>query len=87
MISSAMKDDEHLLDYIMHHEMLHKKHKFNHSVSRTHSHTPAFRADEAKFNDKMAEAKLKAYLRQRKPIKMKRILVKPTLMQRIMGWT
>jgi hypothetical protein len=87
MISSAMTEDPHLLDYIMHHEMLHKKHKFNHSVSRTHSHTPAFKADEAKFEDKMAEAKLRAYLRQRKPAKLKKILVKQTFMQKIMGWT
>jgi len=35
-----------LLQYVLYHEMLHKKHKFKGSHGRTFSHTKAFRADE-----------------------------------------
>ena len=42
---------EELLQYVIYHEMLHKKHKFKGSHSRTYAHTPAFRADERKFPD------------------------------------
>jgi len=73
-ISTALKQDEELLQYVLFHEMLHKKHKFSHSGARTHSHTKAFKEEEASFeNAKGCEARL-SYLprnpekaRQRKP--------------------
>ena len=88
MVSQVMKHDEHLLDYIMHHEMLHKKHKFNHSHMKTHSHTKEFKADEALFDDKDAENKLRSYLRQHKrAIEPRRIPQKQGFVQRLLGWT
>jgi len=42
-----LKHGEEMLDYVMYHEMLHKKHKFTCSGTRTMSHTKAFREDEA----------------------------------------
>ncbi len=88
LISQVLRDDEHLLDYVMHHEMLHKKHKFNHSSSRTHSHTKEFRTDEAKFDDPRAEEKLRVFLRTRRseaPRKVRRP-VRRSIVQRLLGW-
>ncbi len=46
-ISELVLQDRELVDYVMYHEMLHKKHKF---VKGRH-HTKAFRNDERKFGD------------------------------------
>jgi predicted metal-dependent hydrolase len=81
MISQVLRTDENLLDYVMHHEMLHKKHKFNHTSSRTHSHTKAFREDEAKFHDKDAEKKLRVFLSR-----PRRIHQKSDFVRKIMDW-
>lgn len=89
VVSRVLAEDEHLLDYVMHHEMLHKKHKFNHSSSRTHAHTKEFRADEAKFADPDAERKLKVFLARYKGIRMPRIIprrTKSTFVQRVLDW-
>ncbi len=48
-ISKTMQGAGELLDFVMYHEMLHKKHKYEQRGTRTHSHTPAFRRDEKKF--------------------------------------
>ncbi len=59
-----------LLDYVLYHEMLHKKHKFSERAGGfTRSHTRAFRDEERKY--RMAdgtdpEKALSAYLRRRK---------------------
>ncbi len=45
-ISEHLFDDYELLDYVMYHELLHKKHKF---TSGGRHHTKAFKEDEAKF--------------------------------------
>jgi len=50
-ISRVLRKDVRLLDYVMYHEMLHKKHKFASSGSRTIHHSRQFREDEAKFKD------------------------------------
>ena len=64
MISRVLEDaPKELLDYVMHHEMLHKKHKFSCKSGRTHSHTPAFKRDEAKFKLPDAEKKLTTWVR------------------------
>ncbi len=38
-----------ILDYLMYHELLHKHHKFSHRNGRSSYHSPAFKADEARF--------------------------------------
>lgn len=40
-----------LMDYVMYHEMLHKKHKFKSTPGRHTHHSKAFRDDEQKFGD------------------------------------
>jgi len=55
----------HLRDYVMYHEMLHKKHQFSGSARRQF-HTPAFRADERMFkNAEQCEKELNAFIRPR----------------------
>ncbi|MDD9953185.1 MAG: SprT-like domain-containing protein [Candidatus Woesearchaeota archaeon] len=83
-ISRVLQDaGEMLLDCVMYHEMLHKKHKFSCSGGRTHSHTPAFKKDEAKFYDKHAEEKLGRFLAGKKTMKKR----KSSFLDRVMGWT
>jgi len=60
MISKALKEDYELLDYVMHHEMLHKKHKYNYKNGRSTHHSHAFRAEEKAYpNSDVMEARLK----------------------------
>lgn len=40
---------EQYLEYVLYHEMLHKKHKFSHKNGRSLFHSPAFKNDEAQF--------------------------------------
>ena len=48
------------LDYVMYHEMLHKKFKFNSSGIKTNHHTKKFKEEEKKFeNNKNIEKELK----------------------------
>ena len=48
MISKVLLNDERLLDYIMYHELLHKKQKFS---SNKRHHTKEFRAKEKEFDN------------------------------------
>ncbi|PLW80295.1 hypothetical protein C0585_03180 [Candidatus Woesearchaeota archaeon] len=68
MISDVLRKDSMLLEYVMYHEMLHKKLKFNRSKTgtKTFHHTKEFKELEAKFYDKDAEQKLKIFLRKQK---------------------
>jgi predicted metal-dependent hydrolase len=50
-ISTLLREDGELLDYVMYHEMLHKKHKFTRNKTKSYHHTAAFKADERKFRD------------------------------------
>lgn len=51
-ISRALADcDIRLLDYVMYHEMLHKKHKFTKRGSRSYHHTGEFKKEEKEFED------------------------------------
>ena len=50
-ISQILLKDQRLLDYVMYHEMLHKRHKFSSGIGRTVHHSKEFRMDEAKFKD------------------------------------
>ncbi len=61
LISRALMDKEaSLLDYVMYHEMLHKKEKFESKNGRTHHHTHSFRKKERQFeNSEEIERKLR----------------------------
>jgi hypothetical protein len=55
---------QHLTDYVMYHEMLHKKHQFTTNGKMARFHTKAFRDDEKKFGDiKLLEKELNGFLR------------------------
>ena len=52
-ISAIFKDEkQELLDYVMYHEMLHKKFKFQNKNGRNFHHSNEFRKMEAKFADR-----------------------------------
>jgi len=59
------ESDKVHLDYVMYHELLHKKHTFNVKNGRHQAHTTAFRNDERKFGEN-AEAELTQWLRRKK---------------------
>jgi hypothetical protein len=65
-------EDKIHLDYVMYHELLHKKHTFNVKNGRHQAHTTAFRNDERKFGPR-AEEELTSWLRKKK-YSMKNIL-------------
>jgi predicted metal-dependent hydrolase len=69
-ISSMLKNaDSDVVDYVMYHEILHKRHKFSSKNGRLHYHTKEFRSSEKSFpNSAEIEEKLKHLrpLRQRK---------------------
>jgi len=52
-ISQVLLQDKELLDYVIYHEMLHKKHKFHSNNGRTHHHTKEFKEMEKKFENSM----------------------------------
>lgn len=68
-MSTIFKDlspqDQMYLEYVLYHELLHKKHSFSVKNGRHSAHTRAFRIDEAKFGSGM-EAKLSGFLRRKK---------------------
>ena len=64
-ISKVLENDESSLDYVMHHEMLHKKLKFDSSNGSCRHHTKAFRELERKFeNSHELEERLKSITRR-----------------------
>lgn len=65
-ISTVLLKDESLLDYVMYHEMLHKKIKFSHNKTRNLHHSREFREKEREWEDKNAEEKLKTFLKSQK---------------------
>ena len=51
-ISSLFRNaPEHLLDYVMYHELLHKKHKFYTKSGRSYHHTSKFKKSEREFEN------------------------------------
>lgn len=59
-ISRILLQDMKVLDYVMYHEMLHKRYKFNSSNGRTCHHSREFREEEKKFeNSQEIERKIK----------------------------
>ncbi len=66
-ISEILRNHLHLLDYVMYHEMLHKKHKFRNAELRSLYHTKEFRADERSFEHSAScEEELKRLVRRHK---------------------
>jgi hypothetical protein len=58
----------HLLDYIMYHELLHKKLKFHSKSGRSFHHTTLFRNAEKKFeNQEQTENELRQFCRKARP--------------------
>lgn len=66
MISSALTKDFNLLDYVMYHEMLHKKLQYKKTGKRTVHHSKEFRDLEKKYHDKDIERKLKTFIKREK---------------------
>ncbi|MFH1848885.1 MAG: hypothetical protein ABH879_01735 [archaeon] len=65
-ISRILENAGPVLDYVMYHEILHKKHKFRTTSGRSYHHTREFRKDEKKFERwEEAEAQLKNLCRRR----------------------
>jgi hypothetical protein len=62
VLSTVLLQDERFLDYVMYHELLHKKHGL---TKGGRAHTKAFRADEAKFAE-ASEAELHRFLRSQR---------------------
>jgi hypothetical protein len=62
-------DEQKFLDYIVYHELLHKKHTFNVKNGRHQAHTTIFKKDEKKFdaeNNIDMEKELNAWLRKKR---------------------
>jgi predicted metal-dependent hydrolase len=71
-----------LLEYVLYHEMLHKKHKFTSKNGRSHYHTKAFREDEKKFPNAMQlEKEIPQYLRWKRKPRTLRNNKKPSMFQ------
>ncbi len=66
MISNVLVKDQILLDYVMYHEMLHKKFKYKNTGKRTIHHSRQFREEEKKYNYPDVEDKLRQFLRKEK---------------------
>jgi len=66
-MSTILKDEPELLDYVMHHEILHKEQKFESKNGRNHYHTKAFRRkEEAYTNSELLERALGRLVRKEK---------------------
>ncbi|MBR9676363.1 hypothetical protein GOV05_05115 [Candidatus Woesearchaeota archaeon] len=63
-ISQVLRKDQVLLEYVLYHEMLHKKLKYKHNKTRSFHHTKEFKDKEKLFYEKDVEEKLKAFLRK-----------------------
>jgi hypothetical protein len=67
IITKLLEHDYELLDYVMFHEMLHKKHKFVAKKGRTTHHSRQFRVDEKSYpSSEVLEARLKRVIRAKK---------------------
>jgi len=65
IFSKLQPSEQKFLDYVIYHELLHKKHSFNVKNGRHQAHTTAFRTDEAKFSINIEE-ELGEWLRKKK---------------------
>ena len=66
-ISQILIQNEKLMDYVMYHEMLHKKHQYKAKRGRQLHHSKAFKDDEARFpNSEEMEQELNKLVRKNK---------------------
>ena len=72
-ISTILKNETDLLDFVVYHELLHKKHGFKHTGTRGQYHTREFKADEKKFKVPDIEKKLERFVAKKK---IKKLLFK-----------
>ncbi|MBN2422629.1 hypothetical protein JXB41_05350 [Candidatus Woesearchaeota archaeon] len=70
-ISKILVKEQLLMDYVMYHEILHKKLKFKDKNGRSYHHTREFKKREKQFEDPEIEDKLKKFLKKHR---FKRIL-------------
>ena len=71
-ISKILNNDEDLLDYVMYHEVLHKKNKFHNKNGRIRHHTREFRQKEKEFdNSKEMEERIKNLMGQKRRVRFK----------------
>ncbi|NQU97848.1 SprT-like domain-containing protein [Candidatus Woesearchaeota archaeon] len=66
IISTVLKNELELLDYVMYHEMLHKKLKFSSKNGRNYHHTSEFKKLEKQYEDMDAEKKLTKFLTKKR---------------------
>ena len=74
VVSSIFKEaPQHMLNYIMYHEMLHKHFKFSHSNGRSSFHSKEFRQAEKLFpNSQQLEKEISLFIYKRKKTKQKK---------------
>jgi hypothetical protein len=66
-LSEILLENETLLDYVMYHELLHKKHQYTAKNGRARHHSTEFRRDEKKFpNAELLEKELVKLARKQK---------------------
>ena len=65
-ISPILKDDQELLDYVIYHELLHKKMQFKQRNSNKVYHSSEFRKKEKAFRLDNVEKKLESFLKKKK---------------------
>ncbi len=76
-LSTILRKRPDLLDFVLYHELLHKKHKFTPANNHFKHHTKAFRADEKKFRLPDADQQLKEFVNQQRRSK------KPSFFQKL----
>lgn len=65
VMSKVVEKNQQFLDFVMHHELLHKKHKFTSKKGRSLYHSTAFRKEEQQFDGyEEVEQELKKHLRR-----------------------
>ncbi len=65
-ISKILEHEQNLLDYVMYHEILHKKMQYKNSKGNKRYHTKEFREKERAFRLENAEKKLEDFLKKKK---------------------
>jgi len=66
-LSKNLLENMQLLDYVMYHELLHKKHQYTAKAGRQAHHSRAFKEDERKFpNAEILEKELEKLVRRKK---------------------
>ncbi|MBN1645579.1 SprT-like domain-containing protein [Candidatus Woesearchaeota archaeon] len=65
-LSTILKEEPILLEYVLYHEMLHKKHKFKTTGTRSLHHSKAFKEDESKFRVADIEKQLQRFVTKKR---------------------